>query len=87
MSNSDVKDDRMSGGGKEGSEHKTGTGTDRQTGAGGKPAGQQQQQPGSGGQQGGQNPNRGTQQGGGSGSGKSSDDMSKDPGQKGRTDR
>jgi hypothetical protein len=88
MSNSDIKDDKsMSSGGKEGTDHKTGA--ERQSGAGGQPAGQRQQSTGqpdtSGGQQGGQNPNRSTQQGG-SGSGKSSDDMqSKDPGNKGKS--
>jgi hypothetical protein len=88
---SNIKDDKsMSSGGKEGTEHKTGTdkmGTERQPGAGSQPGQRQQStgQPDTGGQQGGQNPNRATQQGG-SGTGKSSDDMqSKDPGQKGKS--
>jgi hypothetical protein len=83
---SNPKDDKsMSGGGKEGSDPKTGA--ERQPGGGAQP-GQRQQSPGqqpSGGQQGGQNPNRPGQQGG-SGGGRSSEDM-KDPGHKEKPER
>jgi hypothetical protein len=80
------KDDKSMSGGKEGSDPKTGT--ERQPGGGAQP-GQRQQSPGqqpSGGQQGGQNPNRPGQQGG-SESGRSSEDMQKDPGNKERPER
>jgi hypothetical protein len=87
---SEIKDDKSmssggkEGGGKEGTDRKTGA--ERQPGSGAQPGQREQStgQPGSGGQQSGQNPNRATQQGG-SGGGKQSDDMSKDPGHKGKT--